>query len=290
MARNQKVNGASREPETPKPKRRRGRPKGRSDPSIPWEEIELAFIHGIAIDHDPESESLEVPNRKWPTFAEVGKRFGCSASLVHRRAHRYNWIERRDAFKQRFTDQLDAELAKDLATTTAEQVAIIDRFTRQFSRNLEQKRVRADNVGDLDKALRLREFLLGHADTRTETEHVITLDEMQTRHMQARERALQLDPRETGMIESTGVNVEVPPSPPPPVVEQLVEGEVSPPVAESVETRQERVAESRKDCATRAPFDPLAPKESCRVPHERDALDSPPYQPSALNSTEHVET
>lgn len=248
-------------------KRKGGRPKGGYDSAINWVEIEHAYIHGIQVDHDPDDDSLKVPERRWPTYRELAKQHGCSQALICQRSKRYQWITRRDAFRQKFIDELDAHLAEDLATSTAAQVAILDRFTAVFSRNLYKDRVRADNIADLDKALRLREFLLGHADTRGETQHVISLDEMQKRHREAREKAAELDPAEAGLVvesKDTTPALDVPPAPHAPPLD--ADDEVPPAAAEIIPTRQERLTVARKDSARRAPFDPLTPNRSCRLP------------------------
>ena len=279
--------------------RRPGRPRGRNDPSIPWPEIEAAFVHGITVDHDPDDTTIELPERKWPTYAQLGKRFGCSQSLIHARSKRYQWDNRRKTFQERFTEQLDEELAKDLATSTASQVAILDRFTTLFSRNLRNDGVRADNIADFDKCLRLREFLLGHADARSETNAVITLDSMQERHKLARARTVELEAVDSGIVteahvldaattalggEGAALDValdDVPPTPTPSTSSASLPATATPAVAESNETRQPPREVARKDSANRTPFDPLSANTSCRDPNDDERNDArrPPVRP-----------
>jgi hypothetical protein len=159
-----------------------------------------------------------------------------------------------------------------------------------FSRNLTKNSVRADNIGDLDKALRLREFLLGHADSRKETQHVITLGEMQERHKQARERAAELDPAESGMvIETEGKGLHLLDTPHAPHASTSDEGEEGiPPAADFDETRQQRIEVARKDSANRPPFDPLSANASCRVAQQSNDDDNGGTSSSALKSTDHA--
>jgi hypothetical protein len=166
------------EAKTSKKKRPRGRPKGRFDPRLDWDKIETEFIHGIS--QGPTKKGAKVA-RHWPTYRELSERHGVSPSLVHRKAKRYGWDERRDLTQKAFTSALDAYIAKAAALSTAEQVQYIDEYIRRFGQNIRKGKVRADVFLDLDKATRLREFLLGNADSRTENNNLIKLDALQSR-------------------------------------------------------------------------------------------------------------
>jgi hypothetical protein len=181
-----------------KSKRGRGRPRGRHDPSINWDEIETTFVHGVKVE---EGDNGQAGGRRWLSFRELGERFGVSHALVHKRAQRYGWTERRDKFKATFRELLDEEVAKHLATSTADVVAIIDGWIRDFATSVREGKVRHDAIADLNTAARLREFLLGNADARSEQNVSLSLDEMQSRHRELKTIVEAHGVEQTGMIE-----------------------------------------------------------------------------------------
>ena len=57
-----------------------------------------------------------------------------------------------------------------------------------------------EGVYTWDKAIRLTEFLLGNADSRSENRHTLSLDVLQDRHREAAAKRAKLDDADTGMI------------------------------------------------------------------------------------------
>lgn len=161
-------------------RRGRGRPRGSFVADIPWIEIEKAYIYGDPLEGAADDPAM-VSRRRYPALRELGLRFGVHYSLIGRRARSLNWLNRRETFKKALDEETDRAVAKSAALSTADAVGLIDNWIGRFEGNLREKRVRADNVSDLNTIMRLREFLLGNADTRGETTHVLTLDVMQAR-------------------------------------------------------------------------------------------------------------
>ena len=155
-----------------------GRPRGRFDPRLDWDIIEREYVTGIAGEPGDRNHPAA---RHWPTFRELGARHGVSHARVHQKSKRYGWRKRREISKENYKLALDAALVKAAALSTAEQVQYLDDYIRKFGKNIRDDRVRADAINDFDKAARLREFLLGNADSRAHTSHSLTLDAMQTR-------------------------------------------------------------------------------------------------------------
>lgn len=213
---------ANEQPEQSRRPGRPGRPRGRFDARVDWAIIETEYIHGLA--QDPTDAGATV-GRHWPTFRELGARHDVSYSLVHRKAQRYGWAQRRDNTREAFTQALDAEMAKAAAVSTVEQVQYLDEYIRTFGKNIKAGRVRADVINDYDKAARLREFLLGNADSRTENTHVLTLDAMQARFKDRQvERLAEGDAHAAAALagvidgEAMGNPLAAAPAPPPAVV------------------------------------------------------------------------
>ena len=65
---------------------------------------------------------------------------------------------------------------------TSELVGICDEYLIQCREALEKKTMRTSNPADMNTVARLREFLLGRADSRRETNGVVSLEVIQVRH------------------------------------------------------------------------------------------------------------
>lgn len=147
---------------------------------IPWLEIERAYVYGDPLE-GAEDDPTMVERRRYPSLRELGERYGVHYSLIGRKARSLNWLKRRETFKNALAEETDRAVAKAAALSTADAVGLIDTWVGRFEENLRAKRVRADNVGDLNTIMRLREFLLGNADQRSETNTTLTLHAMQER-------------------------------------------------------------------------------------------------------------
>lgn len=162
-------------------RRSRGRPRGGFLPQheVDWREIEKAYIYGDVLDDT--GDPLHPDARHYPSMRELAERFGVHASAIGTHSGRFGWVKRRKAFMVSLQEETDRAVAKAAALSTADAVGIIDVWVGRFETALRANQVRADNVSDLNCIMRLREFLLGNADSRAETTHTLTLDAMQKR-------------------------------------------------------------------------------------------------------------
>lgn len=163
------------------PRRSRGRPRGGFLPQheVDWRAIEKAYIYGDVLDET--GDPLHPDARHYPSMRELSERFGLHGSAIGTHSKRFGWVKRRKAFMISLQEETDRAVAKAAALSTADAVGIIDVWVGRFETALQANQVRADNVSDLNCIMRLREFLLGNADSRAETTHTLTLDAMQKR-------------------------------------------------------------------------------------------------------------
>jgi hypothetical protein len=156
------------EGETPKPatsqsKRRRGRPKGNFDAAIDWDSIEKAYVYGDEVSKkDFEGSGKTVPARHFPSVRELAAK--------------------RELYRKTFEQELTLAIAKARALSTADAVAILDGYIRQFSDAINEGRVRSDAIADLNTAMRLKQFMQGEADSRSAVSHTVSLDALQAAH------------------------------------------------------------------------------------------------------------
>ncbi len=231
-------NDAVEAEQSPKGTRPPGRPRGRFDPRLDWDLIEREYVTGIA--GEP-TNSSHVAARHWPTFRELGARHDVSHARVHQKSKRYQWKQRREIAKQNYAIHLDEAIVKAAALSTAEQVGYLDDYIRRFGRSIQEGKVRVDVITDLDRAARLREFLLGNADTRTESNHKLSLVTMQERFKSRQGAKVQAGDALAaaalaGVIEEQAPGTALMPPSTPTVIEVEAEGEGT--IAGSTENSQ----------------------------------------------------
>lgn len=166
-----------------------GRPKGRHDPNIDWEAIENEYVWGETISRKPDGTYL----RKYPTLLQIGEKYGVSKSLVHYYAKKKGWEERRLSAISTTKEEFDKEMAKSRARETVEAVEVLDQWLLQFVDNVRTKKVRADAISDLNTVVRLKQFLKGEADTRSEQNVIVSLEQLQARHKTFRGKVVESD-------------------------------------------------------------------------------------------------
>lgn len=115
----------------------------------------------------------------------IGKALGVSSPTVLKYKHTEKWIERRDTITKRANKKADAEQV----TLLAENMKIV-RFAK--GKLLEQLKKIADGeeiskmpVTDLDKLIRLEEFLHGRPDTRVKIDYSQMTEEQLTVELEA---------------------------------------------------------------------------------------------------------
>lgn len=176
-----------------------GRPKKADGPAFLSEELDHLLVHGEHVELEAGKVSVV-----YPSYRELAVRYGCSQSVIADYAKAHNCAARRKEANARLhlraDEKIVEERAEAIAMTVAAQIRILDDYITQFDKALSEGRVRCDNLADLNTALRLRQFLLGEADSRSELHVTVSLEALQARHLEARRRVDVLDATETGEV------------------------------------------------------------------------------------------
>jgi len=164
-----------------------GRPRGgrrrKSDvPSFPREIVDRLLVHGEPV-HDDDGALIRT---HYPTYSELAERFGCAVSLIGRFAKQNDVVRRREAAARKVRAQVETKIIERRVDETVmsreDAIALIDEYLAKFREALADGRVRTDNPADVNTMLRLKEFLLGGADSRQEVHQSLTLEAVQARH------------------------------------------------------------------------------------------------------------
>ena len=180
--------------------RRTGRPRNTDRLVVPWEEVDQLLVFGEKVrDEETGHETI-----RYPSYRELGRRYGVSGSLIARYSSQRQCMERREENRVRqqirFEQKVIEKCTEARAISAAEAVAIVDDYIRRFREALDGGRVRADGASDFNTMMRLKAFLEGKADSRQEVHGMITLEDMQARHRALRAQLESLDPAVTGEV------------------------------------------------------------------------------------------
>ena len=164
--------------------RKPGRPKKGEPPRVPYEELDRILVFGEVVTcEDGESTTIH-----YPSYRDLARRYGVSNSVIARYAKEHDCQRRREVAKGRVAAKADQKLvelrANALAVSKDAQVRIIDEYLGAFENALAEGRVRCDNPSDFNLLCRLREFILGGADSRQEVHASLSLEVIQERHRQ----------------------------------------------------------------------------------------------------------
>jgi hypothetical protein len=180
----------------PDQNRRPGRPRRGDRAPVPWDEIEKAYVTGEVVRQLPDG-SFE---RRYPSIRDLAARFGVSRSLVGYHSRRHNWPEQRVRFRDRVRTEIQQIAARARAVSTEDAVGILDAYLERFRQAVESGHVRTDAIADFNTAVRLKEFLLGGADSRSELRGAPTLEDLQARHQRLREQLAAMDDTLAGVV------------------------------------------------------------------------------------------
>jgi hypothetical protein len=182
--------------------RKPGRPRRGDRPPVPWDAIERAYVTGEIVHKLPDG-SFE---RRYPSIRELAAKFGVAKSLVGYHSRRHNWPAQRLAFRDRVRTEMQQSEAKARALSIDDAMRILDAYLTKFRRAVEDDRVRVDSIADFNTALRLKQFLLGGADSRQEVAGGLTLEVLQARHARLRAQVERLTPVLAGTVGNDGGN------------------------------------------------------------------------------------
>lgn len=163
-----------------------------------------------------EGETVEGANgaveRKVWTFAALGKRYDCSTNTIRYYADRLKWTISKEIFQAELDRTLQkAKLSydpkarvRDIASARLVALAACDAYIDAFVVKLAAGDIEIKSEAGLNTIARLREFLAGSADQRSETLHVVSIEQLQERHASARRLAAELDEELTGVVVEDG--------------------------------------------------------------------------------------
>lgn len=191
------------EPESvPAPSRRpSGRPHKADAPRIPYEELDKLLVFGEVVAL-PDGSSTTV----YPSHRELAERYGVSTSLIGNYAQSHNCKRRREEAKARIAARADQKLVELRATAIAvskdDAVRMIDSYLLNFEKALGEGRVRFDNPTDFNTMVRLKEYVLGGADSRQEIHASLSLEDLQARHARMMREVREATAREQGLLDA----------------------------------------------------------------------------------------
>lgn len=189
---------------TDQPKKRRaGRPNRYDSPNVPWNEVDRLLVMGETVQLKDGTQST-----RYPAIRELARRYGICHTNIVTYAREHHCERRREVARQRLlarTEETVIELrATAIAVSKDDALRMIDKFLLKFEKALDEDRVRYDAPADFNTMLRLKEFVMGGADSRQETTTTITLEALQERHARMLRETRELTPAEMGIIDVTG--------------------------------------------------------------------------------------
>jgi hypothetical protein len=187
---------------TVKPSRARGRPRRAEAPIVPWDEVDRLLVFGERV----KDAATGREGVSFPSYTELAARYGVSKSRIGQYATRAKCLRRREEARERVQARYEQKVverrAEARALGTEDVVRIIDGYIEGFRRAVDEGKVRFDSPADLDRLVRLKELMLGNADSRQEIQGGLTLDAIQQQHQRLRGQLDALTP------ELAGIDVE----------------------------------------------------------------------------------
>jgi hypothetical protein len=175
--------------------KRVGRPLKGDGPAFPEAEVDRLLVHG---------EERPDGSVHFPSFRDLGVRYGVSHSLFAAYSRKHNCLGRRQEAQGQVRaiahERIVAERGQRDGEQKAALLGMLDGYFTSFAEALRDGRVRTDNIGDFDRACRLKAFLLGDSESRKEVVSGITLEYLQERHREYLEQLANTTPEMTGRI------------------------------------------------------------------------------------------
>ena len=184
---------------TAKSSRARGRPRRADAPIVPWDEVDRLLVFGERV----KDEATGRESVSFPSYMELAARYGVSKSRIGQYATRGKCLKRREEAhlreQARYDQKVSERRAEARALGTEDVVRIIDGYIDGFRKAVDEGKVRFDSPADLDRLVRLKELMLGNADSRQEIQGGLTLDAIQQRHQRLRGQLDALTPELAGV-------------------------------------------------------------------------------------------
>jgi hypothetical protein len=194
-------------PPPPTAQRKLGRPRKSEEPALPRNELDKALVFGD-VKALPDGSTMT----SYASYRELAERFGVATSLIANYSREHNCLRRRDEAKTRIATKADQKLIELRATAIAvskdDALKMIDGYLLGFEEALAEGRVRVDNPTDFNTLVRLKEYLMGGADSRQELHASFSLEGLQARHAHALRAARETTPAERGEVDAEVVERE----------------------------------------------------------------------------------
>ena len=182
--------------------RKTGRPRKGEPPKLPYDELDQILVFGEVVKAG-EGEG-EGTTTVYPSYRELGRRYGVSHSLIAQYSLKHNCLRRRKEAKARVVAKTEQKLIEQRATAIAlsreQEVQIIDECLVSFGKEVAEGRVRFDDPAHFDRLCRLKEYLQGGADSRQEIHAALSLQDLQTRHARMLRASQQATAAERGEV------------------------------------------------------------------------------------------
>ncbi|ADO70447.1 hypothetical protein [Stigmatella aurantiaca] len=192
-------------PPPPPAQRKTGRPRKSEEPALPRQELDRALVFGD-VTTLPDGSTMT----DYASYRELAERFGVATSLVATYSKEHNCLRRREEAKVRIATKADQKLIELRATAIAvskdDALKMIDGYLLGFEEALAEGRVRVDNPTDFNTMVRLKEFVMGGADSRQELHASFSLEGLQARHAQALRAARETTPAVRGEVDAEVVS------------------------------------------------------------------------------------
>ncbi len=181
---------------------RGGRPRKGEGPRVPYEDLDRILVFGEVVPCEDGNGTTVY----YPSYRELAERYGVSNSVIAEYAKSHNVQRRRKEAQARIQVKAEQKLvemrAKAIAVSKDDELRIIDTYLVGFETALAENRVRFDNAADFNTMVRLKEFVLGNADSRQEIHAALSLETLQERHRRMM-RTIDVTAEERGEVENT---------------------------------------------------------------------------------------
>ncbi len=187
-------------PDIEKPRRPRGRPKKADAPIVDWTEVDRLLVFGEKVKDAKTGREAA----RFPSLADLGARNGVSRNRIWQYASKHKCFERRREaqlrIQERFEQKVVERVAEARALATGDVVRVVDAYIEGFEKALDEGKIRFDSPADLDRLVRLKELMVGNADSRHELQGGLTLEAIQARHQKLRAQEDGLTPELAGTV------------------------------------------------------------------------------------------
>jgi len=192
---------ANTAPATPtKAGRPLGRPRKADPPRVAYHELDRILVMGEVVD-DGEGHG---PKTVYPSYRDLGARYGVSHSVIAAYAKHHRCLERREWARRRVESRVEDKLievrSSSIVDTQTKLMRSVDQYFQSFDAAMNEGRVRCDSVTDFNTMARLRVFLDGGPDARSEVRGSISLEELQVRYDRAMRAEAEATPAMRGIV------------------------------------------------------------------------------------------